>query len=162
MSLPINLTTVKMKQMSRVQNAVFLTGGALMVIGAGCFAFGFTYQPLLKVVCWVFLVGALMFSIPQAMLSYEGAGLTLRRLKRIQCAADLFFVLAGISMADTAYLFFRPLFDHYETYLTYVYNKWVVLLLIAAVLEMYTTHRIGSELRKEDRKGNENGGSDSF
>ena len=36
----------------------------------------------------------------------------------------------------------------YYTYIEYVYNKWVVLLLIAAILEVYTTHRLDSELKK--------------
>ena len=29
-----------------------------------------------------------------------------------------------------------------------MYNKWVVLLLIAAFLEIYTVHRIDSEMKK--------------
>jgi uncharacterized membrane protein SpoIIM required for sporulation len=56
-------------------------------------------------------------------------------------------------MCDTAYNFLLPLFQYrgeggYYQYINYVYNKWVVLLLIAAVLEVYTTHRIASELKK--------------
>ena len=37
-----------------------------------------------------------------------------------------------------------------SAYLTYVYNKWVVFLLIAAILELYTAHRISNELKKQD------------
>ena len=48
-----------------------------------------------------------------------------------------------------------PLFKGYSDsghvlYLTYVYNKWVLLLIIASILEIYTTHRIDSELRREE------------
>ena len=32
-----------------------------------------------------------------------------------------------------------------------VFNKWVLLLLVAAVLEIYTMHRISSELDKEQQ-----------
>jgi hypothetical protein len=41
--------------------------------------------------------------------------------------------------------------DHL-TYLQYVYNKWVITLLIAAILQLYTTHRISHELEKEAKK----------
>ena len=34
-----------------------------------------------------------------------------------------------------------------SAYLTYVYNKWVV---FAAILELYTVHRISNELKKQD------------
>ena len=34
-------------------------------------------------------------------------------------------------------------------YITYIYNKWVLTLLIAAVLQLYSTHIIDSELAKE-------------
>lgn len=35
-------------------------------------------------------------------------------------------------------------------YMKYVNNNWVVTLLIAAIIEMYTMHRISAELRKEN------------
>jgi len=35
------------------------------------------------------------------------------------------------------------------TYVQYIYNKWVVVLLIAAILQLYSSHRIGHELQKE-------------
>lgn len=138
-----------MKQLSKLQSALFLIGGLMMVIGAGCFAFGFVYPKLMMVTCWIFLLGTVLFSVIQAMQIYEGNNIVIKRLKKIQVFADIFFVLAGISMVDTVYGFFRSLFENYETYITYFYNKWVVLLLVAAILELYTTHRISHELRKE-------------
>ncbi|WP_270767655.1 hypothetical protein [Segatella buccae] len=138
-----------MKQLNRFQSILFLAGGTMMVIGAGCFAFGFIYPSLLQVVCWVFLLGAILFSLMQNLQAYEGRNLTVRRLKSIQQFAGLFFILAGISMIDTVYQIFRPLFSDLVSYFTYIYNKWVLLLLVAAVLELYTTHRIASELKKE-------------
>ena len=138
-----------MKQLSKLQSALFLIGGLMMVIGAGCFAFGFVYPKLMMVTCWIFLLGTVLFSVIQAMQIYEGTNIVIKRLKKIQVFADIFFVLAGISMVDTVYGFFRSLFENYETYITYFYNMWVVLLLVAAILELYTTHRISQELRKE-------------
>lgn len=138
-----------MKQLSKIQSTLFIIGGMLMVVGAACFAFGFIYPTVLLYSCWAFLVGTILFSIIQAMQVYDGTSQTIHRLKRIQGVADLFFILSGISMVDTVYAFARHWFSNYETYITYLYNKWVVFLLIAAVLELYTTHRISHELKKE-------------
>jgi hypothetical protein len=106
-----------------------------------------------KVVCWVFLAGTVLFTLMQLMQTYEGNSFTVKRLKKIQAVADLFFVLSGIVMVDSAYQFLLPLFQNgqgtgYFTYIEYIYNKWVLLLLVAAILEIYTTHRIASELNK--------------
>ena len=135
-----------MKQLSKIQSAIFLLGGVLMVVGAGCYAFGFICPKMLLYTCWLFLVGTVLFSVIQAMQLYEGKSFVIHRLKRIQAMADICFVLSGISMVDTVYAFARNWFSNYETY---IYNKWVLLLLIAALLELYTTHRISRELEKE-------------
>ena len=140
-----NLHKSKMKQLNRFQSILFAIGGMLMVIGAGCFAFMWQQQ----VVCWLFLAGASMFTLMQSMQTYEGSNFVIRRLKRIQAVANIFFMLAGILMVDTAYMFFRPLFDSSIAYIDFLYNKWVVLLLIAAFLEIYSMHRIDSEMKKD-------------
>jgi hypothetical protein len=137
-----------MKQLNKLQTIAFLAGSVLMVIGVGSYSLMW-HQPI---ACWVFLVGAILFGVIQMLQSYEGTELTIRRLKRIQTLADLLFILAGIVMVDSAYGFFRPAFAQYIDYITYVYNKWVVLLLIAVVLEVYTTHRIDHELSKKNLK----------
>ena len=140
-----NLHKSKMKQLNRFQSILFALGGMLMVIGAGCFAFMWQQQ----VVCWLFLAGASMFTLMQSMQTYEGSNFVIRRLKRIQAVANIFFMLAGILMVDTAYMFFRPLFNSSIAYIDFLYNKWVVLLLIAAFLEIYSMHRIDSEMKKD-------------
>lgn len=145
-----------MKQLSKLQTTLFIIGGVLMVIGAACFAFGFIFPTVLLYTSWVFLVGTVLFSVIQAMQIYEGNSLVIHRLKRIQGFADIFFVLSGISMVDTVYAFARHWFANYETYITYFYNKWVLLLLIAAILELYTTHRISHELKDAERQKNIN------
>ncbi len=120
----------------------------LMVAGAGCYVM--MWQQ--RVVCWIFLVGSVMFSLMQTMQVYTGTELVLRRLKNIQGLASLLFVISGVLMADSAYGFFRPMFDNITDYIEIVYNKWVVLLLVAALLEVYTTHRINNELSKKNLK----------
>lgn len=141
-----------MKQLSKLQSVIFLLGGVLMVVGAACFAFGFIYPKMMLITSWLFLAGTVSFSVIQAMQVYEGPSLIIHRLKRMQYVADIFFVLSGISMVDTVYAFARHWFSNQETYITYFYNKWVVFLLIAALLELYTTHRISHELKKEECK----------
>jgi hypothetical protein len=135
-----------MKQLSKLQSALFLFGGVLMVIGAGLFAF----QIRQDIASWIFLCGTVFFTLMQMMQTYEGTSMVMKRLKRIQGIADLFFIISGISMVDTANHFFVDLFDNYHSYIAYCYNKWVVFLLIAAILEVYTTHRMSSELKKEE------------
>lgn len=142
-----------MKQLNKIQTFIFILGGVLMVIGAGCFAFGYMIYPQLTLyTSWLFLLGTVAFSVMQSMQLYEGSSQEVHRLKRIQAVADIFFVLSGISMVDTVYAFARNWFSNYETYITYFYNKWVVFLLVAALIELYTTHRISHELKKEECK----------
>uniref|UniRef100_A0AB33JF12 Uncharacterized protein n=5 Tax=unclassified Prevotella TaxID=2638335 RepID=A0AB33JF12_9BACT len=134
-----------MKQLSRLQSVLFMVGGALMVIGAGCFVFMFQQQ----IFCWVFLLGAVLFALMQMMQAYEGKNFIVSRLKKMLTLADLLFVLAGILMLNDVYGIFRPLFSNVLDYVNYLYNKWVVMLLVAALLEMYAMHRISAELDKE-------------
>ena len=67
------------------------------------------------------------------------------------------YLLAGLLMIENTYNFLLPLFldyvrDGLNAYLIYTMNKWVVVLLVAAVLEVYTTHRMSNELEKEAKK----------
>lgn len=133
-----------MKKLNKFQSVLFLFGGVLMVIGAGSFALMWQ-QPI---VCWIYLIGSVLFTVMQSIQTYNGNNFVLKRLKRIQSVADICFILSALLMVDTAYLFFRPIFTDFLTYTQYVYNKWVVLLLIAAFLELYTTYRIDSEMKK--------------
>ena len=139
-----------MRKLNKIQSLLYIIGGVLMVLGVGAFVL-LWHQ---RVDCWVFLVGAILFSVIQSMQVYEGNNTVVRRLKRIMNIADLLFILSGILMVDTAYNFLLPLFRSagsagYYNYIEYVYNKWVILLLIAGVLEVYSTHRISSEMRSE-------------
>ena len=137
-----------MKQLSKLQSIVFLIGGALMVVGVGSFVLLF-YQ---SVSCWVFLAGAILFATVQLMQTFEGDNITIKRLKRIQDLGDILFIIAGIILVDTVYGFFRDFFSNYENYVTYLYNKWVIVLFLATLLELYTVHRIDYELSKKNIK----------
>jgi hypothetical protein len=88
---------------------------------------------------------------------YEGKNFVIRRLRRIMVMADVLFVVAGLLMVENAFNFLLPFFQTHiqnglNAYIIYILGKWVVLLLVAAILEVYTTHRISSELEKEAKK----------
>lgn len=138
-----------MRELKQWQNILFLVGGALMVVGAGCFSVVLWNAGIQRVACWVFLVGAVLFTVMQVMQVYDGRSFVVRRLKRIQGIADLLFLVSGFLMVDRVYALLRPFFVTDVDYLNTIGNKWVLALLIAAILEMYTATRISSELKKE-------------
>ena len=131
-----------MKKLNKFQSVLFLVGGLMMVIGAGCYVF-FFYQ---VAAAFIFLIGAVLFAMMQIQQRYEGSNITILRLRRIQLMADFLFVLSG-------FLVFSLTFSvsNYETYVQYVFNKWIITILVAAVLEIYTIHRLSSELEKEKK-----------
>ena len=132
-----------MKQLNKVQTAIFLLGALLMVIGAGTSVLAWGSAP------YVFSVGALGFASMQMLQRYEGSNFIIRRLRRIQLLSDVLFLISGLLMIANMGNFFCL---NYITYIEYVYNKWVITLLVAAILQLYSTHRIGHELEKEAKK----------
>ena len=132
-----------MRQLNKWQNMIFLVGAVLMVVGAGAHLLGWGGSP------YLFAAGALGFASMQMLQRYEGPSFVIRRLRRIMLLSDVLFLVSAVlmfaSQGNVLHL------DHI-TYLQYVYNKWVVTLLIAAVLQLYTTHRIDHELGKETKK----------
>ena len=132
-----------MTQLSKFQIAVFLVGGLLMVIGAGASLFSCAWAP------YVFAPGALCYVSMQMLQRYDGPSFTIRRLRRIMLLSDVLFLVSAVLMFASQGNVFH--LDHL-TYLQYVYNKWVITLLIAAILQLYTTHRISHELEKEAKK----------
>lgn len=136
-----------MKKLNKIESILFMLGGMLMVTGIGCYVF--MLAP--SITCWIALTGSILFSTLHMMQAYEGSQLAIKRLKRILNIADLLFVIAGILIVDSTYNFLRPVFENQESYITYVYNKWVLLLLIAAILEVYATHRIDYLLKKQGK-----------
>lgn len=136
-----------MKKLNKIESILFMLGGMLMVTGIGCYVF--MLAP--SITCWIALTGSILFSTLHMMQAYEDSQLAIKRLKRILNIADLLFVIAGILIVDSTYNFLRPAFENQESYITYVYNKWVLLLLIAAILEVYATHRIDYLLKKQGK-----------
>ena len=132
-----------MRELNKLQTAIFLFGGILMAIGAGTTLLGWGSAP------YIFAIGALGFSSMQMQQRYEGQNFTIRRLRRMMLLSDVLFLVAALLMFASKGNFLGL---SYITYIEYVYNKWVIVLLIAALLQLYSMHRIGSELEKEAKK----------
>lgn len=142
-----------MKQLNSIQNFIFLAGGALMVVGVALNFFG-----VMKVAACLFLLGAVCFGGMQMLQTYEGRDVVIRRLRRIMTLADVLFIVSGLLLLEQNFNFLMPLFQQYGMqgmvyYAQYVvHNNWVLVLFVAALLELYTMHRISNELAKEAKK----------
>ena len=126
--------------MNKWQNALFFLGAMLMLAGAVSSIFRWDAHP------YVFTVGAVCYVAMQTMQRYEGSSLTINRLLRIQTLSGLLLIATGVLMyanEDNAFGL------EWLTYLNYIHGKWVVILLLAAILQLYTTYRISAELEKE-------------
>lgn len=131
-----------MRQLSKWESYVMLLGGLLMVVGAGANVLFCSWAP------YVFAPGCLLFVAMQLRQRYEGKDFTIRRLRRIQIISDVLFLLAGLLMIANQSNF---LSIDQLSYIKYVHNNWVVVLLMAAVLQLYTSHRIACELDKDTK-----------
>ena len=132
-----------MRPLNKLQSALFAIGAVLMLAGAAMGMFVKGVAP------WVFAVGALLFVCMQVQQRYEGDNFTIQRLRRIMLMSDVLLILAAALMfADYG----NPFGVDQLTYVNYIHNNWVVVLLLAAVLQLYTVFRIDSELLKEAKK----------
>jgi hypothetical protein len=129
-----------MRQLSKSEVAVMLLGGLLMVVGAGANILFMTWAP------YVFAPGALLFVAMQLRQRYDGHDFTIRRLRRMLIISDVLFLVAGLLMLANQSNFFGL---NQLLYIKYVHNNWVVVLLVAAILQLYAGHRIANELEKE-------------
>jgi len=132
-----------MRQLSKTETIILLVGGLLMVVGAGGSMF------LQSWAAYIFAPGALMFAAMQMRQTYEGNTFTVRRLRRILLTSDVLFLLAGLLMLANQSNFFGI---DLLLYIKYVHNNWIVVLLVAAILQLYASHRIANELEKEAKK----------
>ena len=129
-----------MRQLNKIQTLIFLVGALLMVVGAGASVLAWKLAP------YVFAVGAIAFTSMQLLQRYEGTNFVIRRLRRMLILSDFLFQISALLMfANMGNVFGLSQID----YITYIYNKWVLTLLVAALLQLYATHRIDRELTKE-------------
>ena len=128
-----------MRQLSKLETIIFLIGGMLMVVGSGASILLQSWAP------YIFAPGALMFAAMQMRQSYDGPLFVVRRLRRILLFSDLLFLVAALLMFANQSNFLHL---DYMSYVKYVHNNWIVVLLVAAVLQLYAGHRIANELEK--------------
>lgn len=137
-----------MKELTKIQSIALALGALLMVASTGLVVFNIIPQ----VSAVIFAIGAITFAAMQMMQTYSGDSLTIRRLRRIMVAGDICFILSALLMLEHVYHFAFPYFattiEGYNAYVHYIYNNWVIPLLIGAVIELYTTHRIAYEIKK--------------
>ena len=81
----------------------------------------------------VYICGAVLFAVTQFLLRPRYDGLVMRRLVAQQQLAGMLLIGAGVLM-----------FTHYN-------NEWILILLCATVMELYTVFRLSHEEKKLDR-----------
>jgi len=132
-----------MRQLSNIETVVMLIGGLLMVVGSGASLFLQSWAP------YVFAPGVLMFVAIQMRQTYYGDNFVIRRLRRMMFLSDVLFMIAALLMFANQGNFFGL---NHLSYIKYVHNNWIVVLLVAAILQLYTSHRIANEMEKEAKK----------
>ena len=113
--------------MKQIQKYIYIVGGILLVIGAALYVTRWVVAP------YIYVVGSFMFGAMQMADRYEGSNFVIRRLRRQQVLGALMLMLTGIAMFVCKY------------------NEWIVCLLIACFLELYTAFRLPQELEKEGK-----------
>ena len=81
----------------------------------------------------VYICGAVLFAVTQFLLRPRYDGLVMRRLVAQQQLAGMLLIGAGVLM-----------FTHYS-------NEWILILLCATIIEVYTVFRLSHEEKKLDR-----------
>ena len=132
-----------MRPLNKLETILLLLGGLLMVVGAGASVLLLSWAP------YVFAPGALLFAAMQMRQRYEGSNFTVKRLRHIMLLSDVLFLVAALLMFANQGNFLGL---DYLSYIKYVHNNWIVVLLVAAILQLYTSHRIANELEKEAKK----------
>ena len=132
-----------MQELNRTETVIYIIGAMLTLVGAAANIFQLPAAP------YIFALGALAFCAMQMKQRYDGQNVTLRRLRRMMLLSDALLLLTAVLMFANQSNMFG--IDH-TTYLKYIHNNWVVALLVAAVLQLYSTQRISTELEKEAKK----------
>ena len=129
-----------MRELDKTENAILLIGAVMMVIGSGANIFDQSWAT------YVFGMGTIGFVLMQLKQKYEGSNVALKRLRRMVIISDVCLLLAALLMFANMDNLFRL---DVLTYIKYVHNNWVVALLVAAMLQLYTSHRISKEILKD-------------
>lgn len=129
-----------MRELNKTESAILVIGAVMMVIGSGANLFAQLWAP------YVFAMGTIGFVLMQLKQKYDGDNVAIKRLRRMVIISDVCLLLAAVMMFANMDNLFRL---DAITYIKYVHNNWVVVLMVAAMLQLYTSHRISKELLKD-------------
>ena len=111
--------------MKKIQQAIYILGGILLVAGAALYITGWAWVP------YMYITGSFMFAAMQMLDRYTGKNFILLRLRRQQILGAIALMLAGVLMFACKH------------------NEWILCLLVGCIFELYTAFRIPQELEKE-------------
>lgn len=134
------MTLQTMRELNKTESAILVIGAVMMVIGSGANLFAQSWAP------YVFAMGTIGFVLMQLKQKYDGDNVAIKRLRRMVIISDVCLLLAAVMMFANMDNLFRL---DAITYIKYVHNNWVVVLMVAAMLQLYTSHRISKELLKD-------------
>ncbi|MCI7017725.1 MAG: hypothetical protein MR923_11655 [Prevotella sp.] len=129
-----------MRELNKTESAILVIGAVMMVIGSGANIFAQSWAP------YVFAMGTIGFVLMQLKQKYDGDNVAIKRLRRMVIISDVCLLLAAVMMFANMDNLFRL---DAITYIKYVHNNWVVVLMVAAMLQLYTSHRISKEMLKD-------------
>lgn len=132
-----------MRQLSSLQ-LIIMNTGALLILAS---LLGRLFLPIFPPLAYpvVYLAGAMAFGCMQMLQRYEGPSLTIRRLRTIQVTADILLIATGFFMLlPHMGIYHIPILN-----ITTWRNEWLVLLVVAAILETYSLFRLMYELEKK-------------
>lgn len=134
------MTLQTMRELNKTESAILVIGAVMMVIGSGANLFAQSWAP------YVFAMGTIGFVLMQLKQKYDGDNVAIKRLRRMVIISDVCLLLAAVMMFANMDNLFRL---DAITYIKYVHNNWVVVLMVAAMLQLYTSHRISKEILKD-------------
>ena len=134
------MTLQTMRELNKTESAILVIGAVMMVIGSGANIFAQSWAP------YVFAMGTIGFVLMQLKQKYDGDNVAIKRLRRMVIISDVCLLLAAVMMFANMDNLFRL---DAITYIKYVHNNWVVVLMVAAMLQLYTSHRISKEILKD-------------
>lgn len=112
--------------MKKYYSFIFQIGAIFVLIGAATYITRWTMSP------YIYTVGALAVAATQALTSYAGKNIVIKRLYRQQLFGALFLLISGVLM------FTLPRG-----------NEWMLTLTIGSILQLYTAFRLPQEEKKK-------------
>ncbi|MDR1003414.1 MAG: hypothetical protein LBL97_00175 [Prevotellaceae bacterium] len=113
--------------MKNLTSALFVIGALLLLAGAMSYITRWEASP------YLYMIGACMVALAQLNTPLKVQTPTLKRLHRQQITGGILLVVSGMLM----------FFTHG--------NEWIACMMIAAVLELYTSIRIPQEEKKAEQ-----------